>query len=157
MRTASGRSRRHLLLLAALAVLGVQASAVAAEAPRLTTVSRATKDDLAPARTYTGPFLLADPEDQTRIFAAAAELRSRTCHLLRSNDAGRTWTRLMSSPSPPSYPFCSTSSGMLTQTPMAWGRNRTLYYATHGWDTQDGGPAGNVSVVLARSTDFGES
>ena len=157
MRAANGRLRRYLLLLAAVAVLGLQGSAFAAEAPRLTTVSRATKDDPAPARTYTGPFLLADPEDQSRVFAAAAELRSRTCHLLRSNDAGRTWTRLMSSPSPPSYPFCSTSSGMLTQTPMAWGRNRTLYYATHGWDTQDGGPAGNVSVVLARSTDFGES
>ena len=129
---AKSNFRRYAVPAAVLAVLAVQATALAADGPRMTTVTRATKDDAAPARTYTGPFLLADPEDQTRIFAAAAELRSRTCHLLRSNDAGRTWTRLMSSPSPPSYPFCSTSSGMLTQTPMAWGRDRTLYYATHG-------------------------
>ena len=157
MKRGKSQLRRYATAMAVLAVLATQASALAAEGPRLTTVSRATKGDLAPARTYTGPFLLADPEDQTRIFAAAAELRSRTCHLLRSNDAGRSWTLLMASPSPPSYPFCSTSSGMLTQTPMAWGRDRTLYYATHGWDTQDGGPAGNVSVVLARSTDFGDT
>lgn len=143
--------------LAALGILVAQGSAVAADRARLTTVSRATEEDLAPARTYTAPYLLAHPEDQTRVFAAAAELRSRTCHFLRSNDAGASWTMLKASPSPPSYPFCSTSSGMLTQTPMAWGRNHTLYYATHGWDTQDGGPAGNVSVVLARSTDFGDT
>ncbi|MGH9267045.1 MAG: sialidase family protein, partial [Acidimicrobiales bacterium] len=39
----------------------------------------------------------------------------------------------------------------------AWGRDRTLYLATSGWDTPDGGPGGMVSVVLSRSTDLGET
>lgn len=125
--------------------------------PRLSYATQATKADLDPARTYTAPSLVVDPDDQTHVFGAAAELRSRTCHLVTSADAGRTWTIADASPSPPSYPFCSTSSGMLTQTPLAWGRNHTLYFAMAGWDSQDGGVGGNASVVLARSTDLGRS
>ncbi|MDP1805777.1 MAG: sialidase family protein [Acidimicrobiales bacterium] len=141
----------------ALALLACGGAAVAAEAPRLTTVTRATAEDLAPARTYTSPYLIVDPDDDSVVLGAAGELRSRTCRLLRSNDAGQTWKLLDAVPSPASYPFCTTSSGMLTQTPLAFGRNRTLYYAMSGWDTQDGGPNGNVSVVLAQSADLGEN
>lgn len=131
--------------------------AVAAGPPRLTRAVRASAEDLAPSRTYTAPYLVVDPEDPMVVIGAAAELRTRTCHLFRSNDAGRSWKILDASPSPATYPFCSTSAGMLTQTPLAWGRNHTLYFAMSGWDTQDGGPGGNVSVILARSTDLGQS
>lgn len=46
---------------------------------------------------------------------------------------------------------------MLSQTLLAFGRNHTLSYAMSGWDTQDGGPDGNVSLVLAKSTDPGDT
>jgi len=125
--------------VAGLAVVAAQGTAFAADPVRLTRPVQATIDDLAPARTYTAPSLVVDPDDGEVMFAATAELRSRTCRLLRSNDAGLTWRLLDALPSPTSYPFCSTSSGMLTQTPLAFGRARTLFYAMTGWDTQDGG------------------
>jgi hypothetical protein len=133
------------------------AVASAAGPPRLTRAVQASLDDLAPSRTYTAPYLVVDPEDPMVVVGAAAELRTKTCHLFRSNDAGRSWKILEAAPSPASYPFCSTSSGMLTQTPLAWGRDHSLYYAMSGWDTQDGGPAADVSVILARSADLGQS
>lgn len=151
------RSRRGLAagLLSAALSAGLAGTSVATDPPRLTRPVQATLEDLAPARTYTAPYLVVDPDDDDVLFAATAELRSRTCRVLRSNDAGLTWRLLDAFPSPKSYPFCSTSSGMLTQTPMAFGRDRTLYYAMSGWDTQDGGPGGSVSVILSRSNDLG--
>jgi len=143
--------------VAGLAVVAAQGTAFAADPVRLTRPVQATIDDLAPALTYTAPSLVVDPDDGEVMFAATAELRSRTCRLLRSNDAGLTWRLLDALPSPTSYPFCSTSSGMLTQTPLAFGRDRTLFFAMSGWDTQDGGSGGSVSVILARSTDSGAS
>ncbi|MGH9223979.1 MAG: sialidase family protein [Acidimicrobiales bacterium] len=151
------RRRLALAVGAAAMVATGPGLASAADPPRLTEPVRATVEDLAPARTYTAPYLLIDPEDSDVVYAAAAELRSRTCRVLRSGDAGLTWKLLDGLPSPKSYPFCSTSSGMLTQTPMAWGRDRSLYYAMSGWDAQDGGPGGSVSVILAKSTDFGDT
>lgn len=142
---------------AALAMLLTPMTATASGLPRLTPVSRATAEDLAPSRTYSAPNLVADPDEPTVVFGAVGDLRSRTCRLVRSTDAGQNWRLLDASPSPSSYPFCTTAAGMMTQTPIAWGRDRTLYYAMSGWDTQDGGPAGNVSVILARSTDSGAS
>ena len=148
-------SRARWLAGAALLTVAAQGAAFAADAPRLTRPVQATVDDLAPTRTYTAPTLVVDPENEEVVLAATAELRSRTCRLLRSNDAGLTWRLLDALPSPQSYPFCSTSSGMLTQTPLAFGRDRTLYYAMSGWDHQDGGPGGSVSVILSRSNDLG--
>lgn len=139
------------------AAQGVAGAAAEAKGPRLTRPVRATLADLAPARTYTAPYLLIDPENESRVFAATAELRSRVCRLLRSDDRGQSWRIMDETPSPKSYPFCSTSAGMLTQTPMAWGRDSRLYYAASGWDAQDGGPGGSVSVVLGRSDNLGES
>ncbi|MCA1692000.1 MAG: glycoside hydrolase [Actinobacteria bacterium] len=143
--------------LALCAAQGVAGAAAEAKGPRLTRPVQATLADLAPARTYTAPYLLVDPENDSRVFAATAELRSRVCRLLRSDDSGQSWRIMDETPSPKSYPFCSTSSGMLTQTPMAWGRDSRLYYAASGWDVQDGGPGGSVSVVLGRSDNLGES
>ena len=151
--------RRRVVLAGVAAALVATGPGLASAAgpPRLSEPVRATVEDLAPARTYTAPFLLVDPEDSDVVLAAAAELRSRTCRVLRSSDAGLTWKLLDGLPSPKSYPFCSTSSGMLTQTPMAWGRDRSLYYAMSGWDAQDGGPGGSVSVIMAKSTDLGDT
>jgi hypothetical protein len=125
--------------------------------PRLTPPVHATKGDIAPSRTFTSPYLAVDPEDPNTIVAAYVELRSARCSLMRSRDGGRSWRVLLdSSPSLPTHPSClQTESGGPTQSPIAFGRDHTLYYALAGFDPgQDG--RGN-SVLLGRSTDLGDT
>ena len=147
--------------MSALAVAGALAVPAAVGAattePRLTSVARATVDDQAPTRTYSAPYVLVDPTNEKNVVASTVEMRTRTCKLLRSTDAGQTWRILDALPGLPSYPFCFNTAGMQTETPIAWGRDSTLYYGLNGWDNQDGGQRGNISVLLARSTDLGDS
>lgn len=63
---------------AALAILLLPMTATASGLPRLTPVSRATAEDLAPSRTYSAPNLVVDPDDPTAVFGAVGDLRSRT-------------------------------------------------------------------------------
>ncbi|MGH9077456.1 MAG: sialidase family protein [Acidimicrobiales bacterium] len=134
--------------------------AQAAKIIRLTKAAQVTKDEPVPTRAFTGPVMLADPSNPRIIVAATAELRTRVCYLARSTDTGRTWHILSALPAPGSYPFCTNVGGGLTQSPIAWGRNSTLYYALSGYDNADGGggyQAQNNSMLLARSTDLGNS
>jgi hypothetical protein len=160
-------TRRRLALLGALplaALLGGQGVAVGASEPRVTASTRATGEDLAPTRTYGAPFLAVDPENPNTIVAATPEMRTRTCRLMRSLDAGRTWKLMDAFPSPQSYPFCFHTSGTSTQTPIAFGRDGAVYYAMNGWDNQDVGTGSdhpgtyaNFSVLVAKSTNLGET
>lgn len=163
-RTQHLRRLAIVLTVTALAFAGLAGVALAQELMRITQNVHATADDAAPTRTYTAPYVLVSPEDSRVVVAATAEMRSRTCHLLRSADAGQSWTLLDASPSPESFPFCFHTSGITTVTPMAWGSDEMLYYAMAGWDVQDsgegtehGGTSGNLSVLLARSADLGDS
>ena len=145
-------------LAAALGLTLVAGGPVAAaDAPRMTRPVQATLEDLAPTRTFSSPYLLVDPNNAANVVASAVEMRTRTCKLMRSTDSGLTWKILDASPSPASYPFCFHTSGMQTETPLAWGRNGTLYFGLVGWDDSDGGQRGNLSVLLARSNDLGET
>ncbi|HEX2117835.1 MAG TPA: sialidase family protein [Acidimicrobiales bacterium] len=162
-------TRRKLASLAALpllALVGTQGMAVGqgADEPRVTASIRATGEDLAPTRTYGAPYLAVDPENPNVIVGATPEMRTRTCRFIRSQDAGRTWRLMDAFPSPQSYPFCFHTSGTSTQTPIAFGRNGTVYYAMNGWDNQDVGTGGehegtyaNFSVLVARSDNLGET
>ncbi|MGH9077133.1 MAG: sialidase family protein [Acidimicrobiales bacterium] len=130
-----------------------------AKISRLTKAIQLTKDEPVSTRAFSGPVMLADPANPRIIVAATAELRTRVCYLARSTDAGTTWHILSALPAPGSYPFCTHTSGGITQSPIAWGRNSTLYYALAGYNNADGGDTSraNASVLLARSTDLGTS
>jgi hypothetical protein len=158
-----GRFRRGagggLLVLAAVVLTVVPAGAASkSAAPVLTKPASATRSDVDPARTYTSPSIAVDPEDSNVFVMAFVEARSRRCGLMRSMDAGQTWTKLDSSPSTPSFPDCFVISGSVDMVPVAFGRHHTLYYALSGFDDGDGGQnAGNISVLLAKSTDLGNT
>ena len=138
-------------------LLLAQGTAVGQGAPiGLTRPVQATKTNVDPGRMYSTPTFAVDPEDSMRVIAAAADLRSRRCHVMRSVDGGASWSMLEASPALPSYPFCSQSQGGVIQTPMAFGRNGTLYMATGGWDDQDGARASGA-IVLSRSTNLGDT
>lgn len=127
---------------------------------RLTAAVRMTKDDPSPTRAFTGPTnMLVDPENPRVIVAASADLRTRTCYLLRSTDAGHTWH--IPGPAVPalkSYPYCTTTaSAGASQADIAFGRNGTLYYALGGYGNGEGANNGLNSVLLARSTDLGNT
>lgn len=149
----------RFILVAFAVVLVGQGAAVAQEgSPTLTDAVHATQDDTVPTRTYSSPFLAVDPSNERNVVAAYVEMRTRVCGLLRSTDGGQTWTRPDALPAPATYPFCFHGSGGVTQSPIAFGSNGMLYYAMAGWDEQDGGQrSGNMSVLLARSDDLGES
>lgn len=126
---------------------------------QITASERVTVDDPVPSRAYSAPFLLADPNNPNVIVASAVEMRSGICYLMRSTDAGLKWQTLPSVPALASYPNCFTVYGGNTQSPMAWGRNGTLYYGLLGYGQQDGGASrsSDISVLLARSTDLGNT
>lgn len=126
---------------------------------RVTADVRASVNDPVPTRTFSSPYMLIDPDNPRVVVASAVEMRSRICYLLRSDDAGATWSILPAVPALASYPDCFTVNGGATQTPLAWGRHHTLYYGLLGYDNQDGGASrkADISVQLARSTNLGSS
>lgn len=167
------RRGRRLWPIARLSVVVVLlgASAVLADGPlmpqRVTNAVNATRDDVNPHRTYATPVIAVDPANAAHVVAVAAEVRSRGCGFLRSTDGGRTWGRPDASPAHEAYPFCFQTETGPAQAVVAFGRDGAVYYAYAGWDTGDtlsewpigtgGGWRGNVSVILSRSTDLGES
>lgn len=164
-RTAAQRRARGMAAVAAAALLlaAVPASAQDAQEPmRVTRTVNATEDNKAPTRQYSSPYVLIHPDDPTTAIAATVDMAARTCHVLRSGDAGHTWEMLDASPSPASHPFCFQTSGMVNLSPMAWGRDASVYLAAVGWGPEDQteehtGGRGNVSVVVSRSDDLGET
>ena len=152
--------------LAVAAMVATQAGAMAAygDPVRITKAFNATGDDLAPTRTYSAPHVAVDPNDPMRMVAATPEYRTKVCRLMVTTNGGRNWRLLDSTPSPTSYPFCAHTSGINLQVQVAFGREGTIYYALSGYDNNDltpadahGGVYGNISVLLARSDDFGEN
>ncbi len=146
---------RRLVLAAALAVMAATGPVFAADPPQLVAPVNVTKPDLDPQRTYSAPFLLANPDKPEQVVGGYLEFRAKRCGLVRSLDGGETWRMLDASPTLPSYPFCEANNSNIFQAPLAWGRNGTLYMAMVAWDTQDS--RNKVSVQLARSTDLGDS
>jgi hypothetical protein len=152
------RSIAFVSVLALPAMLAGAAGAASSTSARLTTPVQATKGDVDPARTYTSPSVAIDPENPLNVVMGFVEARTRRCGLMRSVDGGATWKKLDPSPSPDSFPFCFVISGNVDMIPLAWGRNHTLYYGLSGYDDGDGGVNnGNVSVLLARSGDLGNT
>ena len=152
----SRRTRRLAVVAVGLTFLAGGA-ANAANPPIQTKPVHVTKDDLNPSRTYSAPNLLAHPSNPNIVVGAFADLRTRRCGLIRTLDGGQTWTVPDASPSPASYPSCNSNPRGSFQGMLAFGRDDALYYALDGWDTQDGGIGGNVSMVVSRSTDLGDS
>ncbi|MGH9281076.1 MAG: sialidase family protein [Acidimicrobiales bacterium] len=131
---------------------------------KLTTATNMTKDNDAPARAFTSPTsMLVKPDDPRVIVAATAEQRGRQCYLTVSKDAGRTWHFSKELPTDPAYPFCTTNQvAGVPLTMLAWGSNDTLYYAHEaygdvGGERPEGIREGRTSIVLARTTNLGET
>lgn len=123
-----------------------------------TQAQQMTKDDKIPTRGFGAPgSMLVDPTNPQVIVAAASDLRSLNCHLLRSDDAGQTWHILPGSPAEASYPSCTVSDAGVPEASIAWGKNGTLYYARAGYGEGEGIRKGNISILLQRSTDLGNS
>lgn len=125
-----------------------------------TQAQQMTKDNKSPTRGFGGPgSMLVDPANSQVIVAAASDLRSLNCHLMRSDDAGQTWHILPSSPAPAGYPDCTVSDAGVPEVMIAWGKNNTLYYARAGYDPgqNEGIRKGHISILLQRSTDLGIS
>ena len=152
--------RRPSVLLAMGVMAGASVvSPVSANEPvQVTQPLNSTRFDQDPARTYTSPSMAVDPENSRNVVMGYVEARTRRCGLMRSTDSGQTWTRLDSTPSLPSYPSCFAISATVNMIPVAFGRNSTLYYALNGYGEEDGGISrGNMSVLLARSHDLGDT
>jgi len=146
------------LLVVALTTMMLGGGVGASTSPRLTQPVQVTKGDVDPARTYTSPSVAIDPENPLNVVMGFVEARTRHCGLMRSADGGETWKRLDASPSTPSFPFCFVVSGNVDMIPVAFGRHHALYFGLSGYDDGDGGVNnGNISVLLARSDDLGDT
>lgn len=150
-----GAKRRWRVAPIALLFLAMTTGmAGAATGPRLTAPVNATKADVSPGRTYSAPYLAVDPSNKKVIVGGFIEFRSRTCGLVRSTDGGLTWKIAEGSPDLPSYPYCLANNSNIFHAPVAFGRNGTLYLATHAWDTPDS--RNKEGIQVARSTDLGD-
>lgn len=145
---------RGALVVCLLAVIGGGTAASAADNLTPTKVVNATKEDLSPGRTYSAPYLAVDPSNSKNIVGGFIEFRSRSCGLVRSTDGGASWKVLDSQPDLKSYPYCLANNSNIFHAPVAFGRDGTLYLATHAWDTPDS--RNKVGVQLAKSTDLGD-
>jgi len=148
---------RYLAIAAIAVALTTPGTVSAAEPPQLTKPVLVTTGDVDPGRTYTTPSMAVDPSNPLTMVATLSEARTRKCGLMRSGDGGQSWERLDSSPALPTHPYCFTANFASSQALVAFGRNSTLYYALPGWDVQDDGNRFNVSLLLARSTDLGNT
>jgi hypothetical protein len=128
------------------------------EIDKFTAAKNMTKDNLAPARAFTGPTVMeANPENPRIVAAATADLRTKTCHLAISRDAGTTWKLTEELPTDPAYPYCTNTSAGVPEASVAWGRDGVLYYSHQAYGEGEGPREGRSSVILARTTDLGES
>jgi hypothetical protein len=149
------KSARRLALLAAAGLLATQGSALAADEPlRITKPVNATKEDLSPGRTYSPPGFAVHPDNPKIIVGGFIEFRARQCGLVRSTDGGTTWRILDSNPAIPTQPYCQAANSNIFHAPVAWGRNGTLYLATHAWDETT---RTQTSIIVARSEDMGDN
>ncbi|MGI8536079.1 MAG: sialidase family protein [Mycobacteriales bacterium] len=169
--------RRTVIAVAALGVLSISPGLVMAQQPagpatfeqatfaeqdagiqRLTDAVQLTKDELSPSRGFTAPTsMLPDPDNPRNIVAATADLRTKICHLVRSVDAGLTWQILAASPSPEDYPFCTSTIAGVAPASIAWGSDGALYYGMLAYGPGEGGRSGHSSLIVAKSTDLGDS
>jgi hypothetical protein len=74
-----------------------------------------------------------------------------------SKDAGRTWHFTRELPGAGPYPFCQNTTAGVPTIALEWGRNGTLYYARQAYGDGEGPREGNSSIMLARTTDLGET
>jgi len=159
MRNHSSRRRLALAGVALVALAQGVAGAATNNPIRLTQPVNATKADQDPLRTYSGPFMAVDPANSNNVVASFVDMRTRRCGLMRSTDTGQSWRKLDAAPGNASFPSCLSNNSNIFQGPLAFGRNGTLYYGLAGWDVQDRAPGsgGNVNILLARSTDLGDT
>ena len=129
-----------------------------AQIQRMTGGINMTKEATAPARGFTGPTSIeADPDNPRVIAAATADLRTRTCYLLVSTDAGLSWRFSPELPAPEGYPYCTNTTAGVPEASIAWGSGGTLYYALQAYGDGEGPREGKTSIALARTTDLGET
>lgn len=163
------RSRVRTVLTLIVGAFAISAALGWAEDPiRVTQAVNATDHDLNPARMYAAPFMAVDPANPDNVVAVAANIRDRTCGLVRSRDGGQSWEQPDALPTHDDYPFCFATETGPPQAVVAFGRNGALYYAYDGYDNDDtfsdwprggtgGGGKWNVSVLVSRSSDMGDS
>ncbi len=126
---------------------------------KLLTATRMTQDQDAPARGFTSPTSMqAKPGDPNIVVAAAADMRTRTCYLVVSRNAGRSWKFAKELPQNREYPYCTSNSHAgVPHMMLAWGSDDTLYYAHLAYGDGEGPREGRGSIMLARTTNLGDS
>ncbi len=145
---------RPAIAFAAMALVGVVIPSQAeARAPVVTQSHRVTPSSPS-VRSFSSPAVVVDPADPRKVYAAGVEFRNRRCVLHKSQDGGRTWRQSAQSPSAPEFPFCTHNFGVVPVGFLAMGRDNTLYWAFVGSSLEE---LPNLSVLLARSTDLGET
>ncbi|MDQ3978824.1 MAG: glycoside hydrolase [Actinomycetota bacterium] len=129
-----------------------------ADVQKLTAPAHMTKDATEPARGFTSPTsMLVHPDNPRIVVAALANLRSRTCFLAVSRDAGRTWHFSKEPPADSRYPYCTNNNAGVPKAMIAWGRDNTLYYGLQAYGDGEGPREGRSSIMLARTTNLGDS
>lgn len=117
-----------------------------------------TRDAEAPARGFTGPSAMAvDPNNPRVVVAATADLRSRICYMTVSRDAGRTWNFSNELPGSEAYPFCTNLTAGVPTVQVKFGSNGVIYYARQAYGDGEGPREGKSSILLARTTDLGNT
>ncbi|MGH9222333.1 MAG: sialidase family protein [Acidimicrobiales bacterium] len=124
----------------------------------LTSSKQMTKEFEPPARAFGSPTAMAVHPDNPRIVVAASiEMRTRTCYLIVSKDAGQTWRFSKELPAPKDYQYCLNGTAGVPEANLAFGRDGMLYYVRQAYGDGEGPRDGKSSALLARTSNLGES
>lgn len=109
-----------------------------------------------PSRTFEGPTTAVHPRDPSRVYVAAADLQTATCHVYRSTDGGASFTEL-DGPDFANRTDCGLNRGGLAQNmrmKLVVDPEGVVYWALA---VADPDALGARDVLLARSSDSGQS
>lgn len=137
--------------LLAAAPAGAETTLTAvAEAPRQVTAGST------PDRLFVNPQVAVDPRAPASVVMTAADARNGGCGLRVSRDGGLSWSNAAATLLPQEFQYCVQRTYGIDMAP-AFASDGTLYVAMPASSAATGHPNGPISMLVARTTDLGET
>ena len=102
------------------------------------------------------PQVVVSPDNPATVVVTAADARNGGCGLRASRDGGLSWTTTAETLLPDDYQFCVQRTYGPDMAP-AFASDGTLYVAMPGSSTATGHPNGPISMLVARTSDLGQT
>ncbi len=150
--------RRLTTAAAAFAfMLAAPAGAFAQDAPKaVAEAPRQVTSGPTPDRLYVNPQVVVSPKDPASVVMAVPDARNGGCGLQVSRDGGLSWATAAPTLLTDDYQFCVQRTYGIDMAPV-FAPDGTLYVAMPASSVATGHPNGPISMLVARSSDLGQT